>query len=233
MALTKRSNPVALGPCESERTLMSTQPKKTRLKGTSTKKPCFDCGRTRDRFAHFKPRWAGCVSHRIANGRRFYQAGCADCEKLVNGNIRQPRCIDCDKKRGKKQKPGVSTPTPIIAAPKPAAQPVAAAVVEPESVVVEAPTEAPTETLVVEEPTPEAEAEAEPVVIEPTPEVEAEPEAEEAQGETEVLAVEEPSAESVTLPEPTPAPTPKTKARPAIASMADLSKLFGGDNDAE
>jgi hypothetical protein len=78
--------------------------RKTRLKGTETQKPCVDCGKMKDRFKDFKPRWAGCATHRTEKGRRFYQEGCDDCAKIVNGNIRQPRCIGCDKARPKKRK---------------------------------------------------------------------------------------------------------------------------------
>jgi hypothetical protein len=123
-----------------------TKKKKTRLKGTETKKPCFDCGKTKDRFKDFKPRWAGCVQHRTPNGRRFFQKGCADCAALVNGNIRQPRCISCDKLRPKKRKAKKATaptPTPVV---------------KPEPVAVE-----PTPEPVAVEPTPEPE----PVAVEP------------------------------------------------------------------
>lgn len=91
---------------------MSVQKKrKTRLKGTENKKPCFDCGKTKDRFKDFKPRWAGCAKHRTDRGRRFHQAGCAECDAIVNGNIRQPRCIECDRTRPKKQAEGAGEPT--------------------------------------------------------------------------------------------------------------------------
>ena len=109
--------------------------RKTRLKGTETRKPCFDCGKTKDRFKDFKPRWAGCVTHRTANGRRYYQKGCADCDKLVNGNIRQPRCIGCDKLRPKKRKAkkaaAAAAATVTATAPKVEAPKVEAPKVEP------------------------------------------------------------------------------------------------------
>ena len=88
------------------------------MKGTETRKPCFDCKKTKDRFKDFKPRWAGCVAHRTPNGRRYFQKGCADCAALVNGNIRQPRCISCDKLRPKKR-----APAKVAATPKPTPQP--------------------------------------------------------------------------------------------------------------
>ena len=100
--------------------------RKTRLKGTDTRKPCNDCGQTKDRFKDFKPRWAGCEKHRTEQGRRYYQPGCTDCDAKVNGNIRQPRCADCDRARSKK-KPKASTK----AAAKPTPTQAAAVVVDP------------------------------------------------------------------------------------------------------
>ncbi len=85
--------------------------RKTRLKGTETEKPCFDCKKTKNRFTDFKPRWAGCATYRTERGRRYLEPGCADCLKLVNGNIRQPRCIECDKQRPKKRKAASATAT--------------------------------------------------------------------------------------------------------------------------
>jgi hypothetical protein len=94
---------------------MGDKPKKqrrTRLKGTATEKPCVDCGQLKHRFNDFKPRWAGCATHRTDRGRRYHEPGCDECEKLVNGNIRQPRCIECDKARPKKRA-AKSTPEPV------------------------------------------------------------------------------------------------------------------------
>jgi len=102
---------------------MTTKKRKTRLKGTETEKPCFDCGVTKNRFTDFKPRWAGCVVHRTERGRRYMEPGCADCKALVNGNIRQPRCIECDKQRPKKRKAKGTTPAPTKAKAKPKAKP--------------------------------------------------------------------------------------------------------------
>lgn len=157
----------------SKNTTSKPKKRKTRLKGTETRKPCVDCGRTRDRFKHFKPRWAGCVTHRSANGRRYYQDGCEECDKLVNGNIRQPRCVDCDKKRPKKSRKKTATPTPTPEAktepkaPEPKAEPVPAVVAEPVTVApvkpepktetkVEAKVEASPESTKLPEPEPEA-----------------------------------------------------------------------------
>jgi hypothetical protein len=166
-----------------------TKKRKTRLKGTDTQKPCLVCKKTKDRFKDFKPRWAGCELHRTERGRRYFQPGCVACAAKVNGNIRQPRCIECDSKRPKKgaaKKATVTpTPTPVVEvyaeelAVSPEAQVATEAILAPEPVVVVAP-------------------------------------------EPEVVALDEPSPESVTLPEP--------EARPQIASMSDLSKLFGGDD---
>ena len=95
-----------------------TQKRKTRLKGTETRKPCFQCGKTKHRFNDFKPRWAGCVNHRTERGRRYFEPGCDECAALVNGNIRQPRCIECDKARPKKRKAkNAPAPTPTVARP--------------------------------------------------------------------------------------------------------------------
>ena len=190
---------------------MSKTPKKrkTRLKGTAKEKPCFDCGKTKNRFTDFKPRWAGCVQHRTPNGRRYFQKGCADCAALVNGNIRQPRCIDCDKLRPKKRKAAkakaaaakAATPTPVnvpeVLAAVEAATP-EPVVVEPEPVVVEP--------------------EPEPVVVEPEPVV--------------VEGQAEPSPESVKLPEP--APVVKPKPAPVATSAADiLAMLDAGMEDSD
>lgn len=166
--------------------------RKTRMTGTETHKPCCDCGVLKDRFKDFKPRWAGCATHRNEKGRRYHQKGCADCDAKVNGNIRQPRCIECDRNRPKKRKKKNADPTPTkVEAAQPEPQPVAQP--EPEPVV---------------EQTPEPQPEPEPVAT--------------------VEGQDEPSSESEDV---TPEPTPAPKARPQIATMADLSALFGGDED--
>lgn len=158
--------------------------RKTRLKGTETQKPCVDCGKTKDRFKAFKPRWAGCASHKTDKGRRYYQEGCDECAKLVNGNIRQPRCIECDKTRPKKRsKKKTSDPKPTkVETPK------AAVNVDPNPTIPPAPAvdlpEAETKAV---ETTPEAE----PVTVEPQSEASDE-------------------SEDVT-PEATPAPEAKPK----------------------
>jgi len=140
---------------------MSKTPKKkrkTRLKGTDTMKPCFDCKQTKNRFTAFKPRWAGCVTHRTANGRRYFQQGCADCAALVNGNIRQPRCIECDKARPKKRKKANAAatpkPTPVVE-PRTIPEPVAEVAPEPVAEVVGKPEPSP-ESVTLPEPEPEA-----------------------------------------------------------------------------
>lgn len=167
--------------------------RKTRLKGTETQRPCVDCGKMKNRFKDFRPRWAGCVTHRNDKGRRYYQEGCDDCAKIVNGNIRQPRCIACDKARPKKRKKAAQAepkPTPTV-------EEAPTVNVDPEPTIPPAPAE--------------EFAQAEPKLAEP-----------------EAVTVEpqdEPSAESEDVtPEPAPAPE-----RPKIASMSDLSKLFGGE----
>ena len=116
-----------------------TKKRKTRLKGTETKKPCFDCGVTKDRFKDFKPRWAGCATHRTDQGRRYLEPGCADCAKLVNGNIRQPRCIECDRQRPKKRKAAKAKATPTPTKAKPKADPKPVATVNPTPAVEAAP----------------------------------------------------------------------------------------------
>jgi hypothetical protein len=195
---------------------MSNKPKrKTRLKGTATKKPCVDCGKKKDRFKAFKPRWAGCEKHRTDRGRRFYQPGCADCDAKVNGNIRQPRCIDCDRNRPKKRKASAAAtpkPTPVV---EPQTIPEAAAVVN-----------------AIPTPDPEAFVEAvagaseslKAAVVEGKPKTLA-PESE----PVEVTGQTEPSPESVAVPEPAPEPAPAK--RPKLATMADLSALFDGGDD--
>lgn len=124
---------------------MTTKKRKTRLKGTETEKPCFDCGVTKNRFTDFKPRWAGCATHRTERGRRYLEPGCADCKALVNGNIRQPRCIECDKQRPKKRnaaakpKPTKPKPTKPVATVNPTPEPKAEPVAEATPVVVPTP----------------------------------------------------------------------------------------------
>lgn len=111
-----------------------------RLKGTKTHKPCVDCGELKERLTAFKPRWGGCPQHKTDTGRRYFEAGCAECVKLVNGNIRQPRCIECDRKRskkGRKSKKADPKPTPKVEAqPEPVveAQPEPTPEPEPEPV---------------------------------------------------------------------------------------------------
>jgi hypothetical protein len=171
--------------------------RKTRMTGTDALKPCVDCKKMKPRLTAFKPRWAGCVDHRNEKGRRYHQPGCVACFEKVNGNIRQPRCIECDSSRPKRRGKGKTpkpTPTPKVAETEVEQQEryerlgaeaigivneVLAPLVEPEPVVVEAKPE-------------------------PSPE-----------------------SEDVT---PEPAPEPKA-ARPRIANMSDLSKLFalGGE----
>lgn len=103
----------------------ATTPRKTRLKGDAKTRPCVDCGKTKDRFKDFKPRQSRCAKHRIKGTKT--DPSCAACVALVNGNVRQPRCIECDSKRsGKRGKNKVATP---VAAPAPVA-PVVAAPVE-------------------------------------------------------------------------------------------------------
>ncbi|MGE3483496.1 MAG: hypothetical protein AB7L09_02070 [Nitrospira sp.] len=178
--------------------------RKTRLKGTGTQKPCVDCGKTKDRFKDFKPRWAGCEKHRTERGRRFYQTGCNDCEKIVSGNIRQPRCIGCDKDRPKKRKAedaAATTPTTTEAAVQ----------VDPNPTMPPTPADKLPET------------EPEPVTLPETSEPEtSEPETvEEPVVEAKAEASE--ASQDVT---PAPAPAPE---RPTLTSMADLAKLFGGE----
>ena len=184
--------------------------KKTRLKGTDTKKPCVDCGKLKDRFKSFRPRWAGCVNHRTERGRRYFEPGCEDCAKLVNGNIRQPRCIDCDASRPKKRKAKADDPkptkveakpeTPVNIDPNPTVPPAPAdtfAQTEPETVVgvIEANGDGDIET--VEQ-------------IEASEAVTVKPQAEASEASEDV----------------TPEPAPE---RPEIATTADLLKLFGGE----
>lgn len=181
--------------------------KKTRLKGTATRKPCVDCGKEKDRFKDFKPRWAGCATHKTEKGRRYYQEGCDDCAKIVNGNIRQPRCIGCDKARPKKRNKKKQ------ADPKPT-ETKAAVNVDPNPTLPPAPAPKVGDRVPSPEDGPEAEAVIQAVVdVAPMNEaVTVEPQ-DEASDESEDVT-------------PAPAPTPE---RPKIASMADLSKLFGGE----
>lgn len=212
---------------------MSDKKRKTRLKGTENKKPCFDCGKTKDRFKDFKPRWAGCINHRTERGRRFHQAGCAECEKVVNGNIRQPRCIACDKVRPKKSVEEVVTPeTPTIEA--------LAAVVTEEPVVLQPGPQVEAALAGVEAGVLDA-----PLIEAASPEVQAAVEAtllpEEPKVETPEPVVETPAPVVVTAPEPTAAPAPEAVAvvvpPPAVptprkvASKADLFAMFAGVED--
>lgn len=154
--------------------MSQTGQKKTRLKGTKTEKTCVACGKSKNRLKDFKPRWSRCAKHRIKGTKG--DPNCADCVTLVNGLIRQPRCIECDSKRTTKKGKKVTTPTPTTVAapatvqtPEPVAAetpntitPVAqAAPVAPEATPVQAP--APVE------PTPVQAATPEPVAAAPAP----------------------------------------------------------------
>ena len=141
--------------------------RKTRLKGSDTMKPCAGCGKSKDRFKSFRPRWAGCEKHRTDRGRRYYQKGCDPCDAKVNGNIRQPRCIECDAARPKKRKADAApTPTPILTAAASTPEPVEP---EPETVIepVVEPEPETVEPEVVGQPEPSAESED--VTPEPAP----------------------------------------------------------------
>jgi hypothetical protein len=190
---------------------MSDTKRKTRLKGTENQKPCFDCGVTKDRFKDFKPRWAGCATHRTERGRRYHKAGCAECEKIVNGNIRQPRCIGCDKQRPKKQAEatGTVTVTPTVEAPvfQPGPQVEAALQAEAAGVV---------EVVSVEPASTEVQAAVRAVVL-PEPVVVATPEPE---------AAPAPEAVAVTVPAPVAA-----QPRKKVASKADLFAMFADEGD--
>lgn len=132
--------------------------RKTRLKGTDTKKPCAGpCGRMLDRFKDFKPRWAGCEKHKTEKGRRYFSDGCDDCAAKVNGHIRQPRCVECDRGRKKKKKKA-ATPTPTVETPtvvlpsEPETEPNPEPVIEAPVI----PVEAPVEVEAQDEPSPES-----------------------------------------------------------------------------
>jgi hypothetical protein len=189
---------------------VSDKQRKTRLKGTESQKPCFDCGVTKDRFKDFKPRWAGCVSHRTERGRRYHQAGCAECEKIVNGNIRQPRCIGCDKQRPKKQAEA-SVATPTVEAPvfQPGPQIEAALQAEAAGVV---------EVVSVEAASPEVQAAVQAVLL-PEPVVVATPAPE---------AAPAPEAVAVVVPAPVAA-TPRKR----VASKADLFAMFSEEGESK
>lgn len=177
----------------------TTPTKKTRLKGTATKKTCVACKVEKDRFKDFKPRWSRCSKHRIKGTKT--DPNCTDCQKVVNGNIRQPRCVECDAKRTTKKGKKVTTPTPTAATPVAAPAPVA----EPVTV-------APVATAAA--PAPEATQVQAPAPVAPTPTVEAKP---------------EPVAVTVAAQaEPTPAPRPKAK-KPGLTKLADLAKLLDSE----
>lgn len=219
---------------------MSDKKRKTRLKGTETRKPCFGCGKTKDRLKDFKPRWAGCINHRTDRGRRFFKAGCADCESVVNGNIRQPRCIGCDKARPKKRNEATVTPTvetpkaieslaalatddPVVLVPGPA---VVAAVAAAEAGVVDAPMIEGADPVV---------AEASKAIVLPEPKIET-PAPVEAPAPV-VVTTPEPTvapaheAVVVSVPPPVVAPAVPTPARKKVANKADLFALFSGDDE--
>jgi hypothetical protein len=90
--------------------------KKTRLKGTATTRTCVGpCGQTKDRFKCFRPRWSRCAKHRIKGGKG--DPNCDKCVALINGNVRQPRCIECDSKRTTKKGKKITTVAAPVAAP--------------------------------------------------------------------------------------------------------------------
>lgn len=214
------------------------KPRKTRLKGTDTKKPCrvvkrdgtvLGCLKTKDRFKDFKPRWAGCDTHRTEAGRRYYSKGCAACDAKVNGNIRQPYCIECDKARPKKRaaKKAAATPSPT---------PVAAAETEAERV--ERYAESAEQALSAVS---DQVLTAEPEAVEPQTlgtlgaGADSDDPAEAAQNEADnaepitVEAKAEPSPESVKLPEPESEPESDAD-EPSFQSVLDM---FGGGSDSE
>jgi len=182
-----------------------TTPRKTRLKGDASNRPCVDCHQTKDRFKGFKPRQSRCAKHRIKGTKS--DPTCAGCVALVNGNVRQPRCIECDSKRsGKRAKNKVATPVaiPATAAPTPVAPVATPAPVAPVEPVVAAPV-ATVETPVAATP-----------VASPAVEVAPTPVAPAATVEPVAVAVEA-KVEAVAAPR---------KARPNGATKADLAKLF-------
>jgi hypothetical protein len=184
-----------------------TTPRKTRLKGDANNRPCVDCGVTKDRFKDFKPRQSRCAKHRIKGTKS--DPACAACVALVNGNVRQPRCIECDSKRsGKRAKNKVATPVaaPAPVAPTPVAPVATPAPVEPVVAAPVATVEAPVAATPVASPA---------VEVAPTPVAPA-------------ATVEPVAVAPVAVEAKAEAPAPKVvkKARPNGATKADLAKLF-------
>lgn len=206
---------------------MNTEKKrKTRLKGTDARKPCFGCGKVKDRFKDFKPRWAGCTTHRTERGRRFFQPGCTECEKLVNGNIRQPRCITCDKARPKKQAEGEqpTVETPAQVAPEVAAPVAAVEVAQPKI-------EDVLDVVTVEDAgvaSPEVQAATKATLLPEAPRVETPAPVAVATPEPAVQPA--PEAAAVTVPPVVQAEKPAAP-RKKVASKADLFALLSGDKE--
>jgi hypothetical protein len=171
-------------------------PRKTRLKGDANTRPCVDCHQVKDRFKDFKPRQSRCAKHRIKGTKS--DPTCAGCVALVNGNVRQPRCIACDSQRSGKRGKNKVAATPVTVPAQVAPTPVAPVATPEPNVVVPVAT---VETTVAATP-----AAAPAVEVAPTP--------------VAPVAAPEPVAVA-----PVEAPKVK-KSRPNGATKADLAALF-------
>lgn len=71
-------------------------------------KRCCDCKKVKHKFKDFRSRWNRCQKHKeqgLAKDDKKVLA-CSACEEARNATIRQPRCVECDAKRGSKKDKG-------------------------------------------------------------------------------------------------------------------------------
>jgi hypothetical protein len=63
------------------------------------------CGKLKSRVKDFKPRWGKCEKHREQGLAKDDPkvVKCEECKKARLGFVRQPLCVECDAKRGKKE----------------------------------------------------------------------------------------------------------------------------------
>jgi len=94
-------------------------------------KRCCDCKKVKHKFNDFRSRWNRCQKHKeqgLAKDDKKVLA-CGACEEARSSTIRQPRCVDCDAKRGSKKtdKTKKKAAPAKVAAKKKAAKPSKAA----------------------------------------------------------------------------------------------------------
>lgn len=71
-------------------------------------KRCCDCRKVKHKFKDFRSRWNRCEKHKEQGLAKDDPKvlKCAACEERRSATIRQPRCVECDAKRRKKDQKG-------------------------------------------------------------------------------------------------------------------------------